>query len=81
LADWERGNIRPSSIPSTSLSDTLRSTVFTVSFTASVGDFRATKEVEKALGTTVALRTERMVVRPRKDIVILLSRLYILRLI
>jgi len=32
-------NVRPISIPSTSVSETLRSTVFAASLTVSVGDF------------------------------------------
>ena len=65
-------NIRPSSIPSTSLSDTARSTLLTVSFTASVGDLRATKEVEKARGAKLAVRAERTAVRVRKDMMMVI---------
>jgi hypothetical protein len=65
-------DIRLSSIPSTSLSETARSTVFTVSLTASVALFRVTKEVEKTLGVVALINCARLAVRRvvllRKDI-------------
>lgn len=66
-----RGNhVRPASMPSTILSETARSTVFTESLTVSVAVFLATKEVEKARGAKLTVRAERKDVRARNDIVI-----------
>jgi len=66
-----RGNIRPTSIPSTSTSETFLSTVFAASLTTSAGPLRATNEVEKARGAKLALARlaeKRVVVRVRNDI-------------
>ena len=56
---------------STNLSETLRSTVLTVSLTASVAVFRVANDVEKALGAKATLRVERIAVRAKSDILIL----------
>lgn len=63
---------RPISIPSTNLSLTARSTVLTVSLTASGTTFLATKEVEKALGAKarLALLADVMVFLVRNDILL-----------
>ena len=64
-------HVRPTSMPSTSLSEIARSTPFTVSLTASVADFWAANEVEKARGAKPEMRgADRMAVLVRKDIVI-----------
>jgi hypothetical protein len=67
----EKKYVRPSSMPSTSLSETLRSTVLTVSLTASAAVLRFTIDVEKARGANAEVARERefMAVRVRKDIV------------
>lgn len=71
----DREYIRPTSIPSTSLSATARSTLFTVSLTVSVAVFWAANEVEKARGAKLETRgAERMAVLVRKDIVIYFSK-------
>jgi hypothetical protein len=68
LGNWD---VRPTSIPSTSLSETVRSTPLTVSLTVSVADFWAAKEVENARGANAETRgAERMAFLARKDIVI-----------
>lgn len=65
--------VRQFSIPPTSLSETLRSTVFTASLTASVVVFCAAGDVEKARGakTAAAARAEppMVIVRTNNDIV------------
>jgi hypothetical protein len=69
-------NSRLASIPSTNLSLTARSTVFTVSFTASVALFRAKRVVLNALVAEGATKRVdwRGRVRRRKDIFALCFR-------
>lgn len=65
-------HIPPASMPPTSTSDTLRSTVLRLSLTVSVALLRATNVVEKARGAKRAaaeVRPAVMAVRMRKDIV------------
>jgi hypothetical protein len=59
--------VRPISMPPTIFSETLRSTVLTVSLTASVAVFRAASEVEKLRGAKAMVRVERMAVRAKSD--------------
>jgi len=68
----QKRNIPPTSIPPTIFSETARSTVFKPSFTFSVADFCAAKEVEKALGAKEVRNAAvvRRVLRARKDMVI-----------
>lgn len=72
-----RENIRPTSIPPTSTSETFLSTVFTPSLTVSVALLRATNEVEKARGAKLALvrLAFKIVVRVRNDILIFCFRI------
>ena len=69
--DW-RDNVRVTSIPSTNLSLTARSTPFTVSFTASVALLRTTREVEKARGAkvVVVVMVALVVVRRRRGVLV-----------
>ena len=63
-------HVRPFSIPATAASETVRSTVFSVSFAVSAADFRARREVEKdALGANRRVRRVVVEVRVRKDMV------------
>lgn len=66
VCNIEEGDcIRPISIPPTILSETLRSTVLTVSLTASVAVFRVASEVEKVRGAKAIVRVERKAVRAK----------------